>query len=197
MRIGFDVDGVLANFFTAYEKQVIEKANGLDLFGQNKYPDVLPPVWNWPEHYGYDNEIVSKVWSYIKDNPIFWDTLTPLPALDLLIDFDYVSNDLYFITDRPGQGAQAVTANWLASELGFIPSLIISRKGKGLVANALDLDLYIDDKVENVLDCQEKAPEVRTYLAPQYPYNLNHKDFPRVKLTQPTVKEVLITERII
>lgn len=197
MRIGFDIDGVLANFFTAYEKQVIEKANGLDLFGQNKYPHNLPPTWNWPEHYGYDDGVVSKVWAYIKDNPMFWDTLEVLPALDLVVDMDYVSNDLYFITDRPGQGAQAVTANWLASELGFIPSTIISRKGKGLAANALDLDLYIDDKVENVLDCQEKAPSCRTYLAPQYPYNLNHPRFKEIVLTQPTVKEVLIVERII
>lgn len=195
MRIGFDVDGVLACFFKGYEELCI-KIDGVDRF-PTRYPDALPPCWNWPEHYGYSNETVGKVWAFIKNNPMFWGGLDPLPGLDLLVDLDYVSNDLYFITDRPGAGAQAVTANWLASELGYIPSTIISRKGKGVAVDALDLDFYIDDKVENILDVQTKAPKVRGYLAPQYPYNLNHPSFKEVKLTLPTVKEVLIAEQLI
>jgi hypothetical protein len=193
MRIGFDVDGVLANFFAGYEALTVAVAGG-----ENKFPpDTFPPVWDWPQHYGYSDEIMDKVWSIIRNNPLFWAKLDTLPGLEFLVEFDNYSNDLYFITDRPGNGAKFITQIWLAENLGYIPSTIISKKGKGIVAQALALDFYIDDKVENILDCQEKSPETRAYLAPQYPYNLDHKDFSKVLLTQPTVKEVLIAERLI
>ena len=38
MRIGIDVDGVLANFYAAYEALAIQ-TQGEDLFGEHKWPN--------------------------------------------------------------------------------------------------------------------------------------------------------------
>ena len=52
MRIGFDVDGVLADFNKRFIERVIA-ITGRDLFPPRPF-DI--PTWNYPEHYGYTAE---------------------------------------------------------------------------------------------------------------------------------------------
>jgi len=169
MKIGIDVDGILANFFTAYENLFI-RFSGEDKF-PGRYPDVLPPVWMWPEHYGYDPWIGKVVWDYIKHSPTFWKDLGGLPGskpfLDELSKTDYTT---YFITDRPGIETQKQTAQWLIKS-GYIglPSVIISAD-KAAVCKALGVSVYIDDRPSNVISMWDNAPEVKTYML-KYPYN--------------------------
>lgn len=153
MRIGFDIDGVLANFIPAYQDLVVEVA-GEDRFlpGDN----VNPPCWNWPQHRGYSEEVVGEVWKQIIASPSFWNGLGPLEGastLALVYEDLCRRHDLYFITARPGARAKAQTEEWLgyyiAGMSGYDPTVLIS-SDKGLCCKALKLDAYIDDNLDNV-----------------------------------------------
>lgn len=171
-RIGIDIDGVLANFYDAYERLAIEVDNGIDRFPQRGgvgHPSIYPPVWNWPEYYGYSSEVVAEVWRRIKADQGFWLNLDPLERIDL--SKLATGHELYFITDRPGVRAKQQTEVWLRAFCNVpFPTVIISRKGKGIVCEALDLELYIDDKGENIVDVEARSPQTRAYLLNR-PYN--------------------------
>lgn len=170
MRIGFDMDGVLAAFVPAYEELIVRLA-GVDKFPK-RYPEALPPVWDWPQHYGYSNETLDRVWKHIKYSTTFWRGLPAVPGAWTLAEYLHPrGHEVYFITDRPGVNPQRQTARWLHDVLGFDnPAVITSRLGKGICARALALDLYVDDKYEYVLDVQEQCPNTQV-LCIDYPYN--------------------------
>lgn len=166
--IGVDVDGVLANFFEAYERLHIQVA-GEDKFGDKKWPAQRPQYWHWPAEFGYTREHTSEVWKRIKQDPLFWAMLKPLPgAEEFLNALANSEHEVYFITDRPGNNPQHQTIDWLY-EYGYShPSVIISRHGKAICCDAVGTDLYIDDKPENVEEVAEAGRDV--YILDQ-PYN--------------------------
>lgn len=181
MRIGFDVDGVLANFFTPYESLMIE-VSGVNLFPK-RYPYALPPTWNWPEFYGYLPADVAKAWAIIKSNTTFWRDMELLPdaAQTLKRVQDMVGlNDVYYITDRPGLTAQAQTAQWFKTKTPIqLPSVIISNPSvgatKGAICAALGLEAYIDDKPANIDDVLLKSPTTQVFMV-KYPYNASRQE---------------------
>lgn len=149
MKIGIDLDGVLANFQHGYER-VIKEASGRDLF-----PPVEPPVWDWPQHYGYTGEEVSKGWDLIGQSTNFWRTLPPCEGAEIFLEHlnRHWTSEVYFITDRSkGKDVQWQSAGWLEAYGYTRPSVIVTpRHGvKGKIAKALGLDLFLDDKPENI-----------------------------------------------
>lgn len=171
VRIGVDVDGVLACFFKGYEDLVVEVA-GVDLFPA-RYPDVLPPTWNWPEHYGYGSAVMEEVWKRIKEDRNFWINLEPLPQAEAFLQaLNNTDHEIYFITDRPGVTAQSQTAAWLEYAGFWYPSVIVSGRDrtKGDICRVLGLEAYLDDKGENIQDVVEKSPKTAMYML-KYPYN--------------------------
>lgn len=165
VRIGFDIDGVLADFCTAYEREVVAVAGGVNLF----QPWAMcegPVTWNWPEHYGYTKEIVSSVWAKIKKSNDFWWTLGPMPEMELFANWFEKSqhrHEIYFVTARPGREVKHQTEEWLWRHLSITPTVLISDQ-KGEVCHAMNLDLYVDDKAENIHDVVLKAPNTKAYL---------------------------------
>lgn len=168
MRIGFDVDGVLAAFTPAYQRLFIE-TTGVNLFAPGD--DTDPPCWNWPEFRGYTKEQVSVVWDHIRLNPAFSRNLAPLPgARELrhaIADLER-RHDVYFITSRVGVAVKRQTEYWLMEHLGYVEEtptvLIVGSRTKGAMCKALRLDCYIDDNWDNVEDCACESPTTRTYL---------------------------------
>lgn len=165
MRIGVDIDGVLARFNEDYIKMCI-KLTGRDLFG----PDFQPRVWDFPENQGYTVAEVLAVWGRIKTSLDFWFNLKPYhdtqTALELLTEHEDMGSDLYFITARPGYKAKDQTERWLETYAPFnarTPTVLISSM-KGLCAKALALDVYIDDRYENVVNVREMSPKTKVFL---------------------------------
>lgn len=153
MIIGVDVDGVLADFNRDYIEKVID-LSGRDLFPARPF-DI--PCWSYPEHYGYTRREVSEVWTQIKLSANFWVNLQGYPSTEGFLEFlDSLdgNNDIYFVTSRVGIRVKHQTETWLY-EHGFNKPTVLISSEKGLCANALKMDYYIDDKNENVRDVVE------------------------------------------
>lgn len=167
LRLGIDVDGVLANFIEAYERLWIKHACGKNLFPAN----TPPPVWDWPQYYGYDQALVTPIWNEIKTSASFWEQLRPYPyAAPFLKSLETVASELYFITDRPGINTQSQTQRWLTASCGFEGASVIVSPNKGVVCAALGITAYLDDKAENIENVLKLSPETRAFIF-DAPYN--------------------------
>ena len=164
MRIGLDIDGVLADFNTPFIALMKESA-GRDLFP----PDYWPHTWNYPEALGYTSAEVSAVWEHIKANGVFWQYLPMLPGLSQFYKWFYSGgasadvHEFYFVTSRMGRRVKLQTENWLDVRVGRGLTVLISSE-KGAIAKALKLDFYVDDRAENIADVIEKSPSTRAFL---------------------------------
>lgn len=162
MKIGFDIDGVLASFESGLERVMVEST------GKNLFPTHGPggpPVWDWPVHFGYTEGEVATGFESLRNDPDFWATLPELPGAHALRSRAeaLLAHDVYFITDRAGIKAKTQTEDWLLLHTGmFNPTVLISRH-KGQCAKALGLDCYIDDRPENVRDVALQS-DARVYL---------------------------------
>lgn len=173
MRIGFDVDGVLAAFVPAYQ-QLFVTTTGRNSFTMGDH--LNPPEWDWPTLRGYTKEETRVVWETIKSDPTFWLNLAPeqdaVQTVRVMLKELERKHDIYFVTSRPGERVKRQTEIWLFDHLGYpmrVPGvyptvLIAGHRVKGHIAKSLNLDVYIDDNFDNVQDCAEHAPNTRTYL---------------------------------
>lgn len=162
MRIGVDVDGVLADFNTAFIA-LNKRVTGRDLYPEH----YEPTTWDFPESLGYTKAEVSAVWDVIKRDPSFWATLpayrTTVDDLDTLSLLEFRGSvDIYFITNRMGISAKNQTERFLTALSVFLPTVLLTAH-KGLAAQTLDLTHYIDDKWENCLDVVSVG-KTRTFI---------------------------------
>lgn len=160
LKIGFDVDGILADFNSSYVKRVIQVTD------QDKFPDGDPnnyiKTWYYvTDQFGYTKAQDKEVWKSITSDPTFWIDVIPYPdakeTISKLADLWDDGNEIYFITNRPGIKTKLQTEQWLINlGTGILPTVIVSEE-KGLNARALKLDFYIDDKNENCTDVRDHS----------------------------------------
>lgn len=168
MKIGIDIDGVLADFNTGYI-DLIRRTTGIQL---PPVSNVYPDVWHYERAAGVTKKQEHEVWEHIR-NSEFWGQLFPLKGtlevLDKLTQLRYEGHEIYFITSRVGKKVKFQTERWLSLYGMNNPTVLISDK-KGPVAQGLELDVFIDDKPENCADVQLASPKTRVFLLDQ-PYN--------------------------
>jgi beta-phosphoglucomutase-like phosphatase (HAD superfamily) len=164
VRIGFDLDGVLADMDSAVAA-VAER-----LFGAGSVPlssdDLDPEEDDGNTHTERAPEGPAaaqpsrgrEIWREIRGTENFWETLeeTESGAVARLAALaDERRWEVVFITQRPpttGATTQRQSQRWLAA-LGFAyPSVCVVSVSRGKVAAALDLDIVVDDRPENCLD---------------------------------------------
>ena len=182
-RIGFDVDGILANFIPEYQALFVS-TTGRDAFqpGDN----VNPPSWDWPTLRGYTDEETAHVWSLINANPRFWRDIGELDGASTLAmciaDLE-AKHEIYFVTARPGLRPKEQTEEWLREHIGLDSPTVLISKHKGLVCKALNLDAYLDDNLGNCRDVFVESPKTRCYL-------LNRNYNQSIELLPPSVTRV-------
>ena len=165
VRVGFDIDGVLADLAKAYRE--VEAS----LFGSSTSTDIQAPdlsdrpgVAQAPGRrhrtHGSRNDAV---WAAIRATPDFWVGLEPIEAgaVDrlhaLMLDRRW---EIFFITQRPptrGDTVQRQTQRWL-TEQGFErPSVLPVSSGRAAAVTALSLLYYVDDDPKNCVDCKSDS----------------------------------------
>lgn len=175
-RLGIDLDGVVARFDQAYARLIMRETG--------HFIDIENP--EWPEEWYWDRALLNKhydkkeakrlenlIWDRdIKVTP-FWGGLGEYPgtfeAMDRLRLSIFAGVDAYFITSRPGHLAKFYTEMWLGLHGMRNPTVLIAHD-KGPVIAGLELDAFVDDKPENILDAVKARPKIRAYLIDR-PYN--------------------------
>jgi 5' nucleotidase, deoxy (Pyrimidine), cytosolic type C protein (NT5C) len=163
MNIGFDLDGCLVNFTDSYAT-ILTRLTGIQ-FPRNS--SEWPTVWYWDRAAGVSKEAEGAAWAEITSGrTLFWQHLEPLPrsreTLFWLDELRSQGHNIYFITTRPGVLAKLQTERWL-NAFGFTnPTVLIARNeaAKGQMAQALGLDVFVDDKPENCQAVVEATKKV-------------------------------------
>lgn len=163
-KIQFDVDGVLADFMTAFTR--LAKAHG--------YADAVTGTDEqtvWEQYGSVPSEHVDKVWALIKADRGFWAGAPALipPGTFRRIDDLQARYEVYFATARVGTNVKAQTTAWLQWRGVKYPTVVITPK-KGETAHALNADYAIDDKAGNAIYTAYQSPKTASYIIDR-PYN--------------------------
>lgn len=145
LRIGFDVDGVLADFRSAFRatardclrRDIADSPSGADT------QDALGP-----------GEI-DRVWQYVGRETNWWMRVQPFEPVEIARLYALARArrwEVFFLTKRPpsaGDTVQFQTQWWLEQHGFYLPAVVTVPGSRGELANALRLDLVVDDQFVN------------------------------------------------
>lgn len=156
LRIGFDMDGVLADFEGAFH------AVDARLFGPGSAVSAGDPEKKEEERFERSLRETRRrrdvIWRTIESTPNFWETLQPIePGAVVRIHELMLRHrwEVFFITQRPrteGDTAQRQTQRWLVAQGFDLPSVLVIGGSRGAAAGALRLNYHVDDNPQNCLD---------------------------------------------
>jgi hypothetical protein len=170
MRLGFDLDGTLADMQTALAREArtlfpeIDPAalpqstasavqpEGESGGGQN------PPAADAPTTHSLTSRQQRELWRAVCARKNFWETLDEIEPGALAQLFAVATKrrwEIIFLTSRPesaGDTAQLQSHRWLAAHGFPAPSIFVVHGSRGKIAAALALDVLVDDRPENCLD---------------------------------------------
>lgn len=171
-KVALDMDGVVANYVYDYAKRIIQ-VSGKNLF-EGEEPEPGWPTWtdwNMDLTVGYNKEDRNRAKESIEKDLFFWLRLkTYADTREAMGKLIYLTDNLYFITDRSGTSAKVQSELWLQKLLVPNPTVLISAQ-KGDVCGALGITHYIDDKPENCLDAVQHG--VNNVYMMIRPWNIN------------------------
>lgn len=183
MKIQMDVDGVLADFNAGFYRLAQGYDPGIQVVLNNDQKD-------WHTWEGISKEIQEKCWSEIKSDPLFWYRLPSLATREefrMLRNLMIPSNEIYFVTSRPGETSKWQTEAWLFDRLEMQATVIVTAE-KGGFAKLIEPDWSLEDRDMNAYKIGREIGANRSFIIDR-PYNrsLHHMSARRVK----TVKEFL------
>jgi hypothetical protein len=171
LRIGFDLDGVLADMNAELRRQAdILFGDGLRRrAAAGGTPDAaVPPVdAGAPPNeesvgpaLGLDltPRQASRLWRHVESIDGFWESLKEIePGAIARLDALAAERrwEVIFLTKRPesaGATAQVQSQRWLQANGFVLPSVYVVQASRGRIASALGLDVVVDDRPENCFD---------------------------------------------
>jgi uncharacterized HAD superfamily protein len=182
LRVGFDLDGTVADMYSALHKEalklfgedVLAKAAvktplpttsaeaGSKIAGvEGEQPaavaeDVTTNLAMEELHLTGRQQM--QLWDHVKKIENFWLGLPELePGIIARIASTAVQRkwEVIFFTTRPstaGEITQLQSQRWLDAHGFHFPSVYVVQRSRGKIADALQLDAFVDDRPENCLD---------------------------------------------
>ncbi len=139
LRLGFDIDGVLADFRAAFRASAIRIVRGdVEDFDPGESPQGASPL---------SPEDVRRVWDHIAKARNWWTRAAGW--------------EVFFLTKRPPSAGDSVQfqTQWWIERFGFyLPSVLTVPGSRGEIANALRLDLLVDDQLINCVEVVSASP---------------------------------------
>jgi len=174
MRIGCDLDGVLADLHRAFTTTAVRLFPALDAaalmpadvaasppdeIGDDADREVSEvPASSEERRPALNRRQLDAVWRHLATVSNFWETLEEIESGSVrrLASIAETQRwEVIFLTSRPrveGRTLQRQSQRWL-DRLGFpMPSVYVVHGSRGRIADALGLDVMIDDRPENCLD---------------------------------------------
>jgi hypothetical protein len=173
MRLGFDLDGTVADLHSALTLEARRLFPDIDpaAIPNSAAPGTGPAAPETSPDAGSEQseeQALSfgslssrqqrEIWNAVCDRENFWETLDEIEPGALARLYSLVQEhrwELIFLTSRPetrGDTAQAQSHRWLSNH-GFIqPSIFVVHGSRGKIAASLALDVIVDDRPENCLD---------------------------------------------
>jgi hypothetical protein len=189
MRIGCDLDGVLADLNRAFAAvaarryptldvsavtaaDVVAAAPGVTEESLAAGPVEAPPAVGPP--LALTRRQMDETWNELCSVTDFWETLEEIEdgAIARLAALaDAQRWEVVFLTSRPksaGRLVQRQSQRWLDRKGFPLPSVYVVQKSRGRIADALALDVVIDDRPENCLDValESKARAILIWRGP-------------------------------
>jgi hypothetical protein len=152
LRLGIDIDGVLADFRSAFRDTARECLRR----------DVL--VSSGDEKATVDPVDIERVWNHIARSSNWWmgvRAYEPAEIAQLYALSRARKWEVCFLTKRPasaGDTVQFQTQWWLEQQGFYLPAVITVPGSRGDLANALRLDLAIDDQFVNCAEIIGAGP---------------------------------------
>jgi hypothetical protein len=175
LRIGFDLDGVLADmdsallreaaavFGEAAARQMQQRPESSELAASavassDESAEVsdgtTPPLIRL----SMTPRQQRRLWHHVRSVEDFWQSLTEIESGSIarLAQLAHERRwEIIFLTKRPqtaGATAQVQSQRWLESKGFSLPSLFVVQGSRGRIASALSLDVVVDDRPENCFD---------------------------------------------
>lgn len=179
LRIGFDMDGVLADFPSAFHELEVR------LFGPDSRIRTTRPeeeeeqqsaaegATGVPELTDESRRRSKEIWRVIQSTPGFWTSLKPMDSgavrrvRDLMLQYRW---EVFFITQRPatlGETVQRQTQRWLLAQGFDVPSVLVIGGSRGAAAGALRLNYHVDDSPQNCLDVMAEGHARPVLIVPR------------------------------
>jgi hypothetical protein len=152
LRLGVDIDGVLADFRTAFRDAARECLRR----------DV--PLESQSEDASLSHADIDRVWSHIGRSANWWMGVKAYEPAEIANLYALARSgkwEICFLTKRPASAGDAVqfqTQWWLEQQGFYLPAVITVPGSRGDLANALRLDLVIDDQFVNCAEVIGAGP---------------------------------------
>ena len=150
LRIGIDVDGVIADFRSAFHAAAVRCLRRHDPGNEPADSDDHPGPLTADD--------TQRVWEYIAKTQNWW---MDIPAYEpdqiaRLYSATRAANwEVFFLTRRPpsaGDSVQFQTQWWIERYGFYLPAVLTIPGSRGEVANGLRLDLIVDDQLLNCVE---------------------------------------------
>ncbi len=155
LRLGFDLDGVFADLGARLSEYSSSSPGAHDADG--------------PLDTTHLRGASAQTWSRVAAIENFWESLDEIEpgSVRQLASLAHERRwDVIFLTSRPdckGDSVQVQSQRWLDDKGYALPSVFVTKGSRGRIANALALDLVVDDNPGNCLDVATES-EARAIL---------------------------------
>jgi len=149
LRIGVDLDGVVADFRTAFLDAAAR------ILGRDAIQRPSSPL---PDFDAVSAADAKRVWRVITETPNWWVGLAPYEPDQIARLYQLARHhrwEVSFLTSRiptAGDSVQLQSQAWLEAYGFYMPAVVTVPGSRGEIANAMRLDVVIDDQFLNCLE---------------------------------------------